>query len=189
MAIINTGKTFVPGETVTATSLNNIADLATFNDPADEVSIELITSGANTGKLGVKDNYVNGFLYPVGSIYINASDSSNPATIFGFGTWEAFGSGRVLLGAGTGTDDQPVPEVISFNAGDTGGEYNHKLTENEMPSHSHAYREAFQQGSGQSSGTDDEPGFRVSNTSSTGSSLTHNNLQPYITVYVWKRTA
>jgi len=189
MAIINTGKTFVPGETVTATRLNNIANLATFNDPADEVSIELITSGADTGKLGVKDNYVNGFLYPVGSIYINASDSRDPATIFGFGTWEAFGSGRVLLGAGTGTDDQPVPEVISFNAGDTGGEYSHKLTEDEMPSHSHAYNEAFKQGSGQSTGTDNEPDFRVSNTSFTGGDQSHNNLQPYITVYVWKRTA
>lgn len=189
MAIITTGTTFVSGDTVTATSLNNIADLATFNDPADEVSIELITSGADAGKLGVKDAYVNGFLYPVGSIYINASDLNNPATIFGFGTWEEFGSGRVLIGAGTGTDDQPVPEVISFNAGDTGGEYNHKLTEAEMPSHSHAYNEAFKQGSGDSGGADDEPGFRTSNTSSTGSSLTHNNLQPYITVYVWKRTA
>ena len=188
MAIITTGKTFVPGETVDATSLNNIADLATFNDPADEVSIELITSGADIGKLGVKDAYVNGFLYPVGSIYINASNADNPATIFGFGTWEEFGSGRVLLGAGTGTDDQPVPEVMGFSAGDTGGEYNHKLTEAEMPSHSHSYIEGYQSGSGDTNGNDAEPSFRGTSTGSTGNDQTHNNLQPYITVYVWKRT-
>ena len=189
MAIINTGETFVPGETVTATRLNNIANLATFNDPADEVSIELITSGADTGKLGVKDNYVNGFLYPVGSIYINASDASNPATIFGFGTWEAFGSGRVLLGAGTGTDDQPIPESLTFNAGDTGGEYNHTLTEDEIPNHRHSYTETYRLGSGDSGSGDFAPAFRISNTGFTGGDQSHNNLQPYITVYVWKRTA
>lgn len=55
MAIINTGQTFTPTDTVTNTKLQDIADAATFNDPADETSLELITGGANTGKLGVKD--------------------------------------------------------------------------------------------------------------------------------------
>ena len=55
MAIINTGQTFTPTDTVTNTKLQDIADAATFNDPADETSLELITGGANAGKLGVKD--------------------------------------------------------------------------------------------------------------------------------------
>jgi len=56
MAIINTGQTFAPTDTVTNTKLQDIADAATFDDPADETSLELITGGANTGKLGVKDD-------------------------------------------------------------------------------------------------------------------------------------
>lgn len=45
-------------------------------------------------------------LYPVGSIYSNASSSTNPGTLLGFGTWAAFGQGRMLIGAGTGTRAQ-----------------------------------------------------------------------------------
>ena len=56
MAIINTGQTFTPTDTVTNTKLQDIADAATFNDPADETSLELITGGDNAGKLGVKDD-------------------------------------------------------------------------------------------------------------------------------------
>jgi hypothetical protein len=55
MAIINTGKTFTATETVTNTKLQDIANEATFNDPADETSLELIPTGINAGKLGVKD--------------------------------------------------------------------------------------------------------------------------------------
>ena len=58
MAIINTGQTFTPTDTVTNTKLQDIADAATFNDPADETSLELITDGANAGKLGIKDDGV-----------------------------------------------------------------------------------------------------------------------------------
>ena len=55
MAIINTGKTFTATETVTNTKLQDIANEATFNDPVDETSLELIPTGINAGKLGVKD--------------------------------------------------------------------------------------------------------------------------------------
>jgi hypothetical protein len=55
MAIINTGKTFTATETVTNTKLQDIANEATFNDPVDETSLELIPLGNNAGKLGVKD--------------------------------------------------------------------------------------------------------------------------------------
>tara|TARA_R110000824_G_scaffold353650_1_gene540775 strand:+ start:1459 stop:2169 length:711 start_codon:yes stop_codon:yes gene_type:complete len=59
MAIITTGNPFDPTDAVTSTTLNNIANAATFDDPADETSIEKITSGANLiGKLGIKDEGV-----------------------------------------------------------------------------------------------------------------------------------
>jgi len=55
MAIINTGQTFTATDTVTNTKLEDIADAATFNDPVDETTLELIIGGANAGKLGIKD--------------------------------------------------------------------------------------------------------------------------------------
>jgi hypothetical protein len=58
MAIITTGKTFGTTDPVTSVDLNNVANAATFNDPVDETSLELITSGTNIGKLQIKDNGV-----------------------------------------------------------------------------------------------------------------------------------
>ena len=74
-------------------------------------------------------------IYPVGSIY-TSTVSTNPADLFGFGTWVAFGAGRVLIGAGTGTDSNSTQQT--FSAGNTGGEYSHTLSTGEMPSHSHS---------------------------------------------------
>lgn len=71
-------------------------------------------------------------IYPVGSIYISMN-STDPSTLFG-GTWEAFGQGRVLIGAGTGNDGSTS---LSFTSGSTGGEYKHTLSVSEMPSHTH----------------------------------------------------
>ena len=73
-------------------------------------------------------------IYPVGSIYMSVN-SSNPGSLFG-GTWEAYAQGRVLIGAGTGTDSRS--EQKTFAAGSTGGEYNHQLTVGEMAQHSHS---------------------------------------------------
>lgn len=55
MAIITTGQTFTATDTVTNTKLQDIADAATFNDPVDETTLELITGGTNAGKLGIKN--------------------------------------------------------------------------------------------------------------------------------------
>ena len=67
--------------------------------------------------------------YPVGSIYI-AVVSTNPATLLGFGTWSAFGTGRTLVGIDTGDVDFDVVE-------ETGGAKTVTLTSAEMPSHTH----------------------------------------------------
>lgn len=69
-------------------------------------------------------------LYPVGHIYMS-TNSANPGTLFPGTTWEAYAQGRVLIGAGTGTDSRS--EKKTFTAGSTGGEYNHQLTVGELP--------------------------------------------------------
>lgn len=68
-------------------------------------------------------------IYPVGSIYMSTV-STNPATLFGFGRWEAMPAGRVLLAQGTASWG-------TYNAGSTGGEATHQLTVGELPAHTH----------------------------------------------------
>ncbi|MFI8694232.1 phage baseplate protein [Dietzia maris] len=120
-------------------------------------------------------------IWPVGSIYYNATDSTNPASLLGFGTWEVFGAGRVPVGFDVGDND--------FNAAEkTGGS-------KEMQSHSHPINR-WQPGSGnwgpnnKMAGTNDN-GAAISVQGSTASAGSGNsgNLQPYIVVYMWKRTA
>lgn len=139
-------------------------------------------------------------MLPVGSLYFNAAVATNPATLLGYGTWAAFGQGRVIIGVGTGTDANG--EMVTFNNGDTGGEYNHELTEDENGPHTH--------GAGTLVGNKDiattattnaasvtggvgnfgNTTFTITgNTASSGLGDGHNNIQPYISVYVWKRTA
>jgi hypothetical protein len=161
-------------------------------------------------------------MYPVGSIYTNASSSTNPATLLGFGTWTAFGAGQVMIGTGTGGGG-------TYAAGATGGSkdaitvsHTHTATSTVTDSgHNH-----FIAGSGSSNSTElsasnymtasgnrgggvygyslcgESPtasvgltntkttGITVATTNdSTGSSGTNANLQPYIVVYMWQRTA
>lgn len=126
--------------------------------------------------------------YPVGSVYISISSNFNPNTSFG-GTWERFGQGRTLIGEGTGNDGSTS---MTFTANDTGGEYKHKLTVDEIPSHSHKYYSPIIQtvtaaSSGSAYGNYNKSYLIES--SRTGGDGYHNNVQPYITVYFWKRTA
>ena len=113
--------------------------------------------------------------YPVGAIYISTV-STSPASLFG-GTWEQI-TNRFLLGAGD-----------TYSAGSTGGEAEHTLTIDEMPSHSHGYSR-----SGRDSGTDwigqSGVGEVVDrNTDSAGGGQAHNNMPPYLAVYMWQRVA
>lgn len=133
--------------------------------------------------------------HPVGSLYLNASNSANPATLLGFGTWQAAGAGRVLIGVGTGTDSRG--EAKAFAAGATGGEYNHQLTLSEIPEHTHT----MPQGSVAPSGTtgplyasgDDVTrttiGSDTPDSGKAGGGAAHNNMQPYLVVYMWVRTS
>jgi len=125
-------------------------------------------------------------VYPVGSIYINAGVATNPGTLLGFGTWSAFGAGRVIVGVdSTDTDFDSVRE--------TGGAKtdSHALTIAELPAHTHNVTMSTNDtdndnlSEGNTSGTSTHP------TSSTGGGAAHSHdiVQPYITAYMWRRTA
>ena len=126
--------------------------------------------------------------YPVGSIYMNATNSTNPATLLGFGTWSSFGAGRVLIGIDSSDTDFDTAE-------ETGGSKTHTLSVAELPAHSHTIsgnisRSGFSFEHHQFNSRMPGENFDTNpNVSNTGSGSAHNNVQPYIVVYMWKRTA
>jgi len=137
---------------------------------------------------------INDAAYPVGSVYIGVI-STNPSTLLGTGTWVAFGTGDVLVGYKSGDADFGTVEG-------TGGTKTHTLTEAEMPEHKHlspnkdcqSYGGVYGTGTGTVNVWCDTNGISTNNTSApygqpVGGDGAHNNLQPYITVYMWKRTA
>ena len=125
-------------------------------------------------------------VYPVGSIYMSIN-GANPSTLFG-GTWEAWGQGRVPLGIGSnGTSNYLVP-------GATGGAETHALTAPEGPRHFHSLRIA---GASPPSGTivnhqtgqngNNWGGGEDAGVLATGEGRPHNNMQPWITCFMWLR--
>ena len=143
--------------------------------------------------------------YPVGSIYMSTVATS-PADLFG-GTWEAMPAGRVLLAQGTSEWG------VEYQAGSTGGEHEHQLSVGELPSHEHnitissagnhkhgIYSHYNEEGSNgvadayrsTANGVYTENAgdhTHTANIKNTGSDMPHNNMQPYLAVYMWKRTS
>jgi len=156
-------------------------------------------------------------LHPVGSIYINATNSTNPGTLLGFGTWTAFGAGRVPVGFNSGnalfdtaeetggSADSTLPSHTHTGTTAAGGSASGTLNSGFLSdfgnftaasgvislSESYANRSQGQAGTGSSGlATLTIPTHtHTITTDSSGSSGTNANYQPYITVYMWKRTA
>jgi len=125
-------------------------------------------------------------LHPVGSIY-TAVVSTNPGTLLGFGTWSAFGAGKVLVGLDGADGNFDIVE-------ETGGTKTHTLATSEMPAHTHSintrYPAAFGGQAANIGWVDSADVYGTQGVAnSTGGGGAHNNLQPYIVVYMWKRTA
>lgn len=167
-------------------------------------------SGTNTTQLATTAFVRNSLMesvYPVGSIYINATNATNPGTLLGFGTWTAFGAGRVPVGFN-------ASDPLFDSAEETGGSkdaivvsHNHTATSTSTvtdPGHRHdvilsedGLSDTAAHGNGSSvlrtgitSTTTTGITVATSTTvASSGSSGTNANLQPYITVYMWKRIA
>lgn len=193
---IGTGNKIEEGSTIPDTKGQNIIDAINDNQ-TNEKYVQL--KDENNLK-----TYLLAYIYPVGSIKMTA-DNINPSTYLG-GTWVAWGAGKVPVGVDTTDTDFATVEK-------TGGEKEHILTTNEMPSHGHTtmydyYGSTYLNGGlVKMSGTPsfetkkssncyivsrsgaDLTDYYVAMTGSSGSSRGHNNLQPYITCYMWKRTA
>lgn len=134
-------------------------------------------------------------LYPVGSIYINSSVSTNPGTLLGFGTWTAFGAGRVMVGFDSGNTLFDTAEETGGSADAIVVSHTHTVTD---PGHTHNYNNPLVNatmaiGPANTLLTTNTAATASATTgisiNSTGSSGTNANYQPYITVYMWKRTA
>lgn len=142
----------------------------------EEIKSDIGASGS-----GADISTVLSKVYPVGSIYMSVN-STNPQNLFG-GTWVQI-KDRFLLAAGT-----------TYKAGATGGEATHTLTENEIPEHRHSIW--FPNAGGEQSAAIGYPEAgskntwyaEASKTGGAGGGAAHNNMPPYLTVYVWKRTA
>ena len=125
-------------------------------------------------------------MHPIGCIYMSTS-SVSPQTTFG-GTWIRWGNGRVPVGVDTSDNDFNYVEK-------TGGEKEHTLTLEELPTFQPKVTNAW---TGSTSGGSNSKiaGYPSSGTGqyqlqcdAIGGDQPHNNLQPYITCYMWKRTA
>lgn len=126
-------------------------------------------------------NYILDNVYPVGSIYMSVN-STNPKNLFG-GTWEQI-QGRFLFGMNS-----------SYPAGSTGGEITHKLTQGEMPKHNHIIYAPNAGGPDEGAalgfpevGSSNTWWAAACMTGQTGDNEAHNNMPPYLSVYIWKRT-
>ena len=148
-------------------------------------------------------------VYPVGSIYINATNSTNPASLLGFGTWTAFGAGRVPVGFDASDSNFDTAEETGGSKDAIVVSHSHTGSTDTAAAHAHAvaggeYSGSYDYGTnfvvGNLSTTTGTRGYSADTSSagshshtvtvaSTGSSGTNANLQPYITVYMWKRTA
>lgn len=204
-ALINFGKdgkslTFFGQDGNNANRLTVNGDLAINSVKENTSSTKMLVNGGNTVMYRDWNKLVNSIksaMYPVGSVYITYNNV-NPGTFLG-GTWERFGQGRTLVGEGTGNDGSTS---MSFTANSTGGEYKHKLTVDEMPNHKHA---VYIQNT-TSNPQVNAPKWTVAlpnswkqyasdtklfgpSTGNVGGDASHNNIQPYITVYFWRRTA
>ena len=153
-------------------SLSTVATSGSYADLSNKPSIPTNTS-------------IIDLIYPVGSYYWN-SNSTSPATLFGVGTWTQI-TNKFIFAAGG-----------DYASGDTGGEVDHLLTIQEMPSHDHrcimdqsfyAYGGPMESNEGPASGHGYAYPFYYSFTGTKGGSRSHNNMPPYIVAYCWRRDA
>lgn len=187
-----------------AKNANIQAHVASAHAPSDAQKNSDITKAEIeaklTGEISSHSHAGGSEAFPVGSVFIGVV-STNPATLLGYGTWSAFAAGRMLVGLDAGDADFDAAE-------ETGGAKTHTLTTAEMPSHTHVQdahthlTQRYPTTTGGSSGfTFDTSmsGTLADNTlatkaatatnQNTGGGGAHSILNPYIVVYIWKRTA
>ena len=182
------------------TKLNN--DMDTIDALFDTGAyLKVSKGGTGVGTMANLAIEVGKLLYPVGSLYYNSSVTTNPATLLGFGTWTAFGAGRVPVGYNASNALFDSLEETGGSADAIVVSHTHTATSTVTDAgHTHTGT-VGSSGSGATGGGISVPinntsigtsttGITVATTNaSTGSSGTNANYQPYITVAIWKRTA
>jgi microcystin-dependent protein len=217
MAILSKGTDFSTGDQVTAANLDALVDSATFAAGAVDDSTtaldssspkKIIVKSGGIGTTQLADDAVTAakiaagaltdVVYPVGSIFTtvtNYADSAAVVNAIGGTTWTAFGAGKVLVGLDASDTDFDTAE-------ETGGAKTVTLTsaQSGVPSHTHTFN-SFRIGGSTPGFVNLGVGYAQSGQSSaavsqatnsfTGADAasSHSNVQPYIVVYMWKRTA
>ncbi|AAV30180.1 minor head protein [Lactobacillus phage LL-Ku] len=199
--LANLTANLIKGGTLKLGSSANKYGSAEVYDQSDKLIAKLDNTGVRTygDSFKINDRSIFDMIYPVGSIYISVNNV-NPSVLFG-GTWEQI-QDRFLLGAGS-----------TYSAGSTGGEANHTLTQSEIPSYpignlpeivpgnhgNWANRGIVASNLGETSPT--KPGVKSNGNGitsgtqysymiySNGGSQPHNNMPPYLAVYIWKRVS
>ena len=186
---------------------NAITSKANLNSPTFTGSPEgpKPTPATDSSSKLATTSFVQGALqgaYPVGSIYMNATVATNPATLLGFGLWQAFGAGRVPIGIDSGDTDFDTVEETGGTKDAIIPTHNHTATTTSTDAghqHSNLRYQRLEGGTGGANfwvdviTTNTGVGYAQITSSTTvantGESATGKNLQPYIVVYMWKRTA
>ena len=176
------------GVTATANEINRLDGLTA--STAELNRVDGVTSSIQDQ---LDDRPTMSDIYPVGSIYMNAQNGTNPGTLLGFGTWTSFGAGRVLTGldsgdtdfdtaqetggAKTATVDVTVPRD-GWGATQSGGTLPEPTTSGRLIT-----------GSGKSENGENLESLAQASGDRTFTSTSTDVVQPYIVVYMWKRTA
>lgn len=175
---------------VASTSLATVATSGAYSDLTGTPNLATVATSGSYADLSNKPSIptntsIIDLIYPVGSYYWN-SNSTSPATLFGVGTWTQITNQFIFAAGG------------DYASGDTGGEVDHLLTIQEMPSHDHrcimdqsfyAYGGPMESNEGPASGHGYAYPFYYSFTGTKGGSRSHNNMPPYIVAYCWRRDA
>ena len=174
--------------TAVKTAVNSKAEL---NGSASETfSAVTAASGTSTTQVATTAFVASATdaAYPVGAIFTTVTayaDSAAVVAAVGGTTWVAFAAGKMLIGLDSSDTDFDTAE-------ETGGAKTHTLTEAEMPAHTHTYDKMTGQSGGcgvNMAGSNGCPAYTSTASSSTGSGSAHSIMNPYIAVYMWKRTA
>ncbi|AGW43699.1 putative antireceptor [Lactobacillus phage phiLdb] len=189
----------IKGGTLKLGSSANKYGSAEVYDQSDKLIAKLDNTGIKTygDSFKINDKNIFDMIYPVGSIYISVNNA-NPSVLFG-GTWEQI-QDRFLLGAGS-----------TYSADSVGGEANHTLTQAEIPKYDIANVPQIVPGnhgnwankglvaSNLGSASPTKPGIKSNGNdmtsgtqysyliNSNGGGQPHNNMPPYLAVYIWKR--
>lgn len=208
-----TNNTYIDGVTPNKiqpdVSLQNYGYLPDSEPTAQELNWQLNNLALQIEEL--KTLTAGAYETPINELKLIYGDNRNPNVIYGYGTWQAFAKGRTLVGFGTGTDSNGAEK--SFPDGGTGGEYEVKLTESQLPQHQHSHKDRYifenssalanvpasnklsvgfiNGGVGNGDRDNDNNTFAFVNdvTGSVGGNQPHSNQAPYTVVYMWLRTA